>query len=146
MTIEIRPATPADVSGIFHVRTSVSENVLSRAELADLGITEEAIADMIATSPCAWVAVQDDVVVGFSMIDADEGSLFAAFVLPAYEGTGIGRQLVEVAEQQLFTCHETSWLETGKTTRAAGFYRHLGWGNEQNIGNGDIRLEKRRVS
>lgn len=141
---EYRLARAADVAGIFHVRISVSENHLSRAQLAEMGITEDAITDMIATEPCAWVAVEGDQVLGFSMIDNEEGSLFAAFVLPAHEGRGIGARLVALAEAELFHHHPAIWLTTGATTRAAGFYRRLGWGNQSDIGDGDIRLEKRR--
>ncbi len=145
MTIQIRVAKQSDVAGIFNVRTSVSENVLSLTELSNMGITEASITGMIMSDQCAWVAVEDGNIIGFSMIDADEGSLFAAFVLPSHEGRGVGRRLVEAAEKELFTRHEVCWLETGSTTRAAGFYRRLGWANEQDIGNEDIRLEKRRA-
>ncbi|MBD9528706.1 GNAT family N-acetyltransferase [Paracoccus sp. PAR01] len=144
MRIEIRPAETRDIGEIFHVRTSVTENVLSHAELAKMGITAASIAAMIESDKCAWVAADGDNIVGFSMIDADEGSLFAAFVLPSHEGMGVGRRLVEAAEAQLFSHHAVAWLETGEATRAAGFYRHLGWGNAQEVGDGDIRLEKRR--
>lgn len=144
MNIQIRPAETADVASIFAVRTSVKENALSVADLADMGITPESVAAMIAAEPCAWVAVESETVIGFSMIDQEEGSLFAAFVLPSHEGRGVGRSLVNEAERHLFARHSTCWLETGGTTRAAGFYRRLGWLNEQDAGNGDIRLEKRR--
>lgn len=144
MSIQIRPAETADVAGIFNVRTSVNENTLSVAELADMGITPESVAAMIAAELCAWVAVESETIVGFSMIDQQEGSLFAAFVLPSHEGRGVGRSLVNEAEKQLFAQHAACWLETGSATRAAGFYRRLGWLNEQDAGNGDIRLEKRR--
>ena len=144
MTIEIRLATSNDVDGIFHVRTSVLENALNIDELAEIGITPAAITEMIASSPCAWVAIENDAVIGFSMVDFEEASLFAAFVLPAHEGRGVGKMLIQPAEQALFTQHESIWLETGKSTRAAGFYRAMGWANEQDVGGGDIRLEKRR--
>lgn len=142
---EIRLARKADVGDIFHIRTSVTENALSLAELAEMGITETNIADVIQGAPCAWVAVVESQVVGFSMIDPQVGSLFAAFVLPSHEGNGIGKRLVNGAESALFKTHETIWLETGRNTRAAGFYRHLGWGHEQDVGGGDIRLEKCRA-
>ena len=45
--------------------------------------------------------------------------------------------------QNLRVRHSVIWLETGKHTRAEGFYRRLGWTTAQNLGNGDIRLEKR---
>lgn len=143
MQIQIRLAEPTDVQGMFHVRTSVHENLMTMAELAEIGITESSMTEMIRHAPCAWVACEDGQVVGFSMADLETGSLFAAFVLPSHEGKGIGRQLVQAAETSLFRQHAVLWLETGKTTRAASFYRRLGWGNEQDIGKGDIRLEKR---
>lgn len=144
MSIRIKPAEAADVVGIFNVRTSVNENVLTIEELADMGITPGSVTTMITTEPCAWVAVENGKVVGFSMINQEEGSLFAAFVLPTHEGRGVGRSLVTEAEKHLFDRHASCWLETGSTTRAAGFYRNLGWSNEQDVGDGDIRLEKCR--
>jgi hypothetical protein len=86
MTIITRTAQPSDVDSIFDVRTSVTENHLSREEMRLIGITESAVADMIEQSQCAWVAILNDNVIGFSMILPDEGCLFAAFVLPEYEG------------------------------------------------------------
>lgn len=101
----------------------------------------------------AWVVVEGDRIVGFPMIDATAGSLFAAFVLPRHEGRGIGRQLVAAAERQLRSRHAVAWLETGTSTRAEGFCRRLGWCavqdsatrdiGAQDIGDRDIRLQKR---
>ncbi|MGY1490611.1 GNAT family N-acetyltransferase [Methylobacillus pratensis] len=145
MPIRVRLAQPSDIGGIFRVRTSVNENVLTMAELSEMGITEATVMAMIQRAPCAWVACEDMQIVGFSMIDSDQGSLFAAFVLPSHEGKGIGKKLVQAAEEALFSKHASAWLETAGTSRAAGFYRHLGWSNQQDIGEGDIRLEKRRL-
>lgn len=142
MTTKIRPAESTDVPALFHIRTSVRENHLSREQLAGLGITEASIAKMISSAPCAWVAVSGDDVVAFSMIDIAEGALFAAFVLPSHEGRGFGAQLVCAAENELFKHHSEIWLETAEESRAAGFYRHLGWGNELRVGDGQIRLTK----
>jgi len=142
--VTIRPACPDDVEGIFHVRTSVTENVLTPADLSALGITPAVIRDMIISAPCAWVAVDQSEIVGFSMIDLSEACLFAAFVLPAHESRGIGKRLVRLAEGALFAHHPHLWLETSASSRAASFYRHLGWGNETDVGRGDIRLEKSR--
>lgn len=145
LQIQIRLAEAADTPGIFHVRTSVRENALTRAQMAEMGITETSVSQMILDAPCAWVALAQGGIVGFSIADLAEGSLFAAFVSPSHEGKGIGRRLVQAAEEALFQRHATAWLETGGTTRAAGFYRRLGWGSERDIGEGDIRLEKQRA-
>lgn len=129
---------------MFHVRISVIENHLSREEMQRIGITENVVADLIEKSCCAWVATDNEKIFGFSMILPDEGCLFAAFVLPEYEGRGIGRRLVEIAEKELFRHHEIAWLETDKQSRAAKFYIQLGWGNKIDINDTDIRLEKHR--
>ncbi|TCV91141.1 GNAT family N-acetyltransferase [Biostraticola tofi] len=144
MSVNVRTAQLSDIDGMFEVRTSVIENHLSREEMRQMGITESVVADMIEKNHCAWVATEKDKIIGFTMILPDEGCLFAAFVLPEYEGRGVGRRLVMLAEQELFKHHEIAWLETDKNSRAAKFYRQLGWGNETNINGTDIKLEKRR--
>jgi len=144
MGICTRKAQPSDVKSIFDVRTAVTENHLSREEMRQMGITESVVAGMIAASGCAWVATDNDKVIGFSMILADEGCLFAAFVRPEYEGKGFGRRLVEHAEQELFKDHQTIWLETDKNSRAAQFYIQRGWHITRDISDTDVRLEKYR--
>jgi GNAT superfamily N-acetyltransferase len=140
----IRPACPEDTADLFEVRTSVRENHQGVEELAVLGITPASIAALIADRPCAWVAVADGRIVGFTMIDGEQGTLFAAFVRPEYEGKGIGGALIAQAEQALFRDHTTIWLETSRDSRAAAVYRHLGWGGETDLGGGNIRLTKMR--
>ncbi|KHE02648.1 GCN5 family acetyltransferase [Pantoea stewartii] len=112
--------------------------------MEQMGIAESSVTDMIEENRCAWVAVDDKKVIGFSMILPDEGCLFATFVLPEYEGRGVGRRLVKFAEQELFKHHEAAWLETDKNSRAAKFYIQLGWVKKENVRESDIRLEKRR--
>ncbi len=140
----IRPAWPEDTASLFEVRTSVRENHQGVGELAGLGITPESVSAMIGADPCCWVAVEDDRIAGFSMIDDNAGTLFAAFVRPECEGRGIGGALVARAEAALFQRHPVIWLETGRGTRAAAVYRHLGWGSEIDLGGGNIRLFKTR--
>ncbi|MCZ5393814.1 hypothetical protein O5642_13645 [Citrobacter braakii] len=53
MGIQFRLAHASDVEAIFDVRTSVTENHLSRKEMQQMGITEATIAAMIAQGPCA---------------------------------------------------------------------------------------------
>lgn len=88
MAVKIRPAVPGDVPGLFDVRTSITENAMNQEEMQALGITPAAIRSMIQTSDCAWVAVDHEKIVGFSMIIPEDNCLFAAFVLPQFEGLG----------------------------------------------------------
>lgn len=138
----IRLAGQADIKAIFDIRTSVQENHLSHDQLAEMGITPEAIRQAILEAPCAWVAEVDGVTIGFSMVDIEDGCVFAAFVLPEFEGHGLGRSLMDRAEAFLFQHHQTIWLETAEASRASGFYRNLGWQPVENLSGGDIRFEK----
>lgn len=48
MSIQVREARKADIGEIFAIRTSVAENHLSLKQLAEMGITPESIAAMLA--------------------------------------------------------------------------------------------------
>lgn len=140
----IRLANSADIDAIFHIRTSVRENHLSREQLTQMGIIPEAIQQALADAPCIWIAEVEGVPAGFSMADSGDACVFAAFVLPQFEEQGLGRSLMEGAECFLFQQHETIWLETAEASRASGFYRKLGWRCVEQLPGGDIRMEKRR--
>lgn len=144
----IRVATEADVEALFRVRTSVRENHQSREELAGLGVTPESVAGMLAATARAWVAEEGGEAVAFSMADAAQGTVFAMFVRPGWEGRGLGRALMREAEAWLFArgCEEI-WLLTGSgpALRANGFYRHLGWRDTGVQPDGQIRYVKRRA-
>jgi len=66
MSINVRTAQLSDIDGIFEVRTSVIENHLSREEMRQMGITESVVADMIEKNHCAWVATENDKIIGFT--------------------------------------------------------------------------------
>lgn len=142
MTLLIRLATPADIETLLHIRTTVVENHLSRAQLAAMGITPETIEAAITAEPCAWIVEVDGVAAGFAMADMEDGCVFAAFVRPSFEGRGLGRLLLAKAEGYLFARHTTIWLETDGSSRASGFYRKLGWKPVVFHDNGDTRFEK----
>lgn len=128
--MDIREAQLEDIETLFKIRTSVVENYLSRQELANLDITPATVAIMLQTDCCAWVAEIDEKLIGFSIADAAQTTVFALFILPAYEGRGVGRALIEKAEQWLWSLGFTEiWLLTTNNPklRAYGFYQHLGW-------------------
>ena len=128
--MHIRVAQLEDIETLFEIRTSVRENHQSREEIAALGITLATLAEMLQTDCCAWVAEIDEQPIAFSIANATEQTIFGMFVLPAYEGRGAGRALMQQAEAWLWSQGATEiWLLTGNdpTLRAYGFYLHLGW-------------------
>lgn len=141
----IRLAHQGDIEAIFEIRTRVQENHLSYEQLALIGVTPDSIAQAIADAPCIWIAEVDGVPAGFSMGDVEDGCVFAAFILPQFEGHGLGRSLMQQVEAYLFEAHQVIWLETAQASRASGFYRHLGWHLVKQLPGGDVRFEKHRA-
>jgi GNAT superfamily N-acetyltransferase len=144
---QIRVATEADIEVLFDIRTSVLENHQSREDLARIGVTPESVAQMLNSSSHAWIASQAGKNAAFSMADASEGTVFAMFVRPAFEGRGLGRLLMNQAEEWLFAqgCAEI-WLLTdaNRKVRANGFYRHLGWRDDGIQDDGQVKFTKKR--
>ncbi|MDT3720198.1 GNAT family N-acetyltransferase [Pseudomonas oryzihabitans] len=142
----LRLATLADVDALFAIRTAVADNALTQEQLADLGITPDAIATALATEPCAWVLERSGEVVGFSMVDLAAGEVFALFVRPACQGQGIGSRLLAAAETVLFRRHALIWLVTdgAPSVGANAFYRARGWQQVAQLEGTDVRYEKRR--
>lgn len=148
----VRPrlATPADVPAIFAVRTSVRENHLDRAQLAERGITPAVVEETLARAGArTWVVESRGEITAFCMADAQQGTVFALFVHPTAEGRGYGPALLREAEAWLFDAGwETIWLQTGAEPgfRAHRFYQAAGWSLVGPADHGDVRYEKRRAT
>lgn len=143
---QLRLATPADVDALFAIRVAVTDNALTGDQLADLGITPDAIGAAILAEPCAWVVEIAGEVVGFSMVDDSAGEVFALFVRPEWQGRGFGGRLLVAAEQALFQRHAMIWLVTDGSpgVRANSLYRAHGWRQVARLEGADVRYEKRR--
>ncbi len=145
MTIAIRVATPDEVPILNFIRTSVRENHMTLEQMADYGITPEVIADLLRTTARAFIGSLDGVDAGFAIADSAEGNIFAMFVLPDYEGHGLGRLLLREAEAFLHASGVAeAWLEAGAQPglRAHGFYAHLGWRRDGLMPDGQLRFVK----
>jgi GNAT superfamily N-acetyltransferase len=128
--MSIRVARPEDIETLFEIRTSVKENYQSREEIAQLGITPESVAQMLKTDCCAWLAEINGQDVGFSLANATEKTILGVFVHPKFEQQGVGRSLMQAAENWLWSHNVTEiWLltENNPQIRAYGFYLHLDW-------------------
>jgi GNAT superfamily N-acetyltransferase len=138
----IREATAADMPGIARVRTSVRENLLTVEQLRYRGITNESVAASFLLDSKGWVAERNGAVVAFTIADRASRSIFALFVLPEFEGQGLGSHLLRLALHWLRENGVADvWLTTGPDTEAARFYERRGWVPAGVAEHGDVRYE-----
>ena len=104
-----RKATIKDIPLIQVVRNSVKENQLSNPNLIPNELAEE----FITVRGTGFVCEIDDTIVGFSIVDFIENNVWALFLLPEYEGKGIGKKLHQLMLDEYFSkTQKTIWLST----------------------------------
>ena len=135
----IRTATRADYPRISEIRLSVQENRLSKSKYDAV----ERDINWAFDNSTFWVWEEDNAVQGFSAADPRDGTIFALFVHPSYEGRGIGRALLPMACQILRDSgHAVATLTTDADTRAERFYRRDGWTEVGQQDDGQIVFQK----
>jgi GNAT superfamily N-acetyltransferase len=143
--VEVQEARREHVAGIYHVRLAVKENVFPEELVRQRGLTPEMLADAFRPGRKGWVVERDGQVVGFSIADSDTNSVWALFVLPGYEGQGIGRALLDAAVGWLWEQGaQRIWLDTAPRSRADRFYRKLGWQAVGTTPKGEVHFELTR--
>lgn len=99
-----------------------------------------------------YVAEENNVIVGCGAIGpywdkTDESSLFTIFVLPEYQGRGIGRRIVETLEKDEYALRAKR-IEIPASITGLEFYKKLGYDYKDNVTvpdeEGLYRLEKYR--
>ncbi|MBD8655535.1 GNAT family N-acetyltransferase [Oxalobacteraceae sp. CFBP 13730] len=119
-----REAACGDIPHMIRIRLAVTENVLRDPTR----ITPQMYADFLEKDERGWVAQVDGDIVAFSYANRIDGSIWALFVDPCFEGQGLGKQLLSLATSWLFSLgFRQVTLSTGTHTRAAQFYTRLGW-------------------
>ena len=133
-----REAKIEDIQQIQIVRNAVKENTLSNPDL----VTDDDCALFMTVKGKGWVCEIDQLVVGFAIVDLQENNIWALFLLPSFEGKGIGKQLHNIMLNWYFTQTTTSvWLGTAFNTRAERFYRKAGWLEIGTHGSKEIKFE-----
>jgi len=99
-----------------------------------------------------YVVCENNLIVGCGAIGPywdkqDESSLFNIFVLPEYQGRGIGRTIIETLEQDEYFLRAKR-IEIPASITACAFYRKMGYAYKNGVDQVDeellYRLEKFR--
>ncbi|HJQ57473.1 MAG TPA: GNAT family N-acetyltransferase [Vineibacter sp.] len=138
----IRPAIATDMARIFEIRFAVKENRLS-----DPGRVTPADVQRCLDNGEMWVWEADGSIKGFSATDTRDGSVWALFIDPAFEGQGIGQALLARACERLHDAgYQVVFLTTGQGTRAERFYRRNGWTAQGLNAKGEVIFRKGAIS
>lgn len=136
--MHFREAIPADIPQMSAVRLAVKENTLSNPAL----VTETDYLDHISRRGKGWVCEIEDRVAAFAIVSLADNNIWALFVLPGYEGRGIGSRLHKDMLNWYFKQTSTTvWLSTAAGTRAEMFYRKAGWREAGNYSAIEIKFE-----
>jgi len=122
---------------MHQVRLAVRENVLSDPNR----ITESDYLAALDGLGRTWVVEVNGDIAAFAT-GYKNGSIWALFVHPDYEGRGYGKTLHSAVVAWLWSLgHKRIWLTTAAGTRAERFYISQGWQPCETVPDGDIRLE-----
>jgi ribosomal protein S18 acetylase RimI-like enzyme len=136
--MNFREASLSDIPQMTVVRMAVKENALSNPAL----VTQQDYVDYLSERGKGWVCEMDNQIVGFAIGDLKKNNVWALFVLPGYEGQGIGRELLILLLDWYYTqTTDTIWLSTAPNTRAAEFYRSFGFKETGKMPNGELKFE-----
>jgi GNAT superfamily N-acetyltransferase len=139
MAFRIEPALLADIPAMHAVRLAVRENRLNDPAR----VTERSYVRYVEAGS-AWVAAGPDrTILGFVAADRGEASVWALFVHPDHEGTGVGKALHETLLDWA-RCQDLGRLRltTAPGTRAEQFYLAAGWNKAGTSDSGELRFER----
>ncbi|WP_035819999.1 GNAT family N-acetyltransferase [Janthinobacterium sp. RA13] len=131
MPITLRPALPLDIDALWALRT-VAVRVGCATHYAPEQITvwtaspvPPAYAAMLAAGG-GIVAMQDEAIAGYAMLNVDKHEVDAVFVDPARAGLGIGKRLLAALEQ-LARGRGIAQLHLSASLNAVPFYAAAGF-------------------
>jgi GNAT superfamily N-acetyltransferase len=133
-----RVAEFSDIKQMQVVRHLVKENTLSNPDL----VPDKEVAYYITEKGRGWVCEVNGKIVGFSIIDLLEKSVWALFVDPEFAEKGIGKELHRLMLDWYFQqTRDTLVLGTAPNTRAEIFYALQGWKKVGSYSNGETKFE-----
>ncbi|SCX73058.1 GNAT family N-acetyltransferase [Variovorax sp. EL159] len=131
MNVVYRKAVPEDTPACLDLRGKTRENAFSVEALKAIGITLESWQSAVADGSLpGCVALVDGELAGYCFGDRETGEIAVLALLPAYEGKGIGKELLGLMVEAFKTLgFKRLFLgcSSDPQVRSHGFYRHLGW-------------------
>lgn len=128
-TWTIRRATESDATSVATCAVEAFRHYIPRLGLTPIPMTKDYSA-AIANAQ-VWVAAQHGETIAALVLDTtDEGFLIDVIaVLPQHQGTGVGRALLELAEQEaLRQGHDSIYLFTNeKMSENRALYERIGY-------------------
>ncbi|MGK5014651.1 GNAT family N-acetyltransferase [Janthinobacterium sp. HLS12-2] len=154
MPITLRPALPDDIVALWALRT-VAVRVSCATHYAPEQIAvwtaspvPPAYAAMLAAGG-GIVAMQDDAITGYAMLDANKQEVDAVFVDPACAGLGIGKRLLAALEllarqRGIVRLHLSASLNAVPFYAATGFValREEAYAHPSGISLASVAMEK----
>ncbi|TDY34993.1 GNAT family N-acetyltransferase [Janthinobacterium sp. 75] len=154
MPITLRPALPDDIVALWALRT-----VAVRVSCATHYAPEQIAVWTASTVPPAYaamlaagggiVAMQDNAITGYAMLDANKQEVDAVFVDPACAGLGIGKRLLAALEllarqRGIVRLHLSASLNAVPFYAAAGFValREEAYAHPSGISLASVAMEK----
>ena len=101
--ITIRRATQEDIESIWNVHIrAIQEACKSRYSSKEIEDWSQVLRPARYNQPIKrgsfFVAVDDNLIVGFGNLNQDSGEIEAVYVAPEYVGRGVGREILQVLE------------------------------------------------
>lgn len=134
--MEIRRARASDIAAMARIRAAVRENRLSDPSSVTL-----ADYDWFVGAGRIWLAEAHGTVAGFAAGDPRDGTIWALFVDPDYEGQGLGAELLaKVCKDLRADGYQVLRLSTDPETKAARLYARLGWEAQGHLPDGELEF------
>jgi ribosomal protein S18 acetylase RimI-like enzyme len=134
----LRVATHADILRLTEIRGAVREN--RHADPSNVTLADYS---WFIDRGAIHVWEKDECIQGFSAGDPRDGSIWALFVCPAFEGRGIGQTLIDAACRSLLNAgYQNVTLSTESESRAQHFYLRNGWISKGQSSTGEVKFEK----
>ncbi|WP_268797387.1 GNAT family N-acetyltransferase [Pseudomonas huanghezhanensis] len=129
--IEYKPAVIADIPRLWALRTrAVRLTCATHYSSEQIDVWSESAVPQsytqLVVAQCAVLAEEDDQLLGYAILDRQNGEVVAIFVEPHQHGRGIGKQLMRRLEAMAVIEHFTR-LHLFSSLNAADFYRAMGF-------------------